>query len=185
MTNIRDRIIDHIKVKAKDLVPHQYNFRKHPERQRRALAASFEEIGFARSLLGFRLPDGRIKLIDGHLRADMEPELEVTVELLNVTEEEANKLLLTIDPICALAQTDHEAHDRVRALARTDSTALNDLWTATANDFKVLSDLRQPTPVESQAAKHIVLIECVDEKEQTARLRQLRGLGIECRAMIS
>lgn len=185
MSNIRDRIVEHIKVRAKDLVPNDHNFRKHPLRQRQALAASFQEIGFARSVLAYRTPEGKLKLIDGHLRTEMDPEMEVTVEVLDVNEEEANKLLLTIDPIGALAQTDHQIHDRLRALAQTDSAALNDLWTATANDFKALEDLREPRAVEPEPPKHMIVIECVDEKEQVARLRQLKGLGWECRAMTS
>ena len=70
---IQNLIKEHVKVKASALVPHPRNFRKHPDEQRQALFASYEEIGFARSLLGYRLPDGRIQLIDGHLRAEATP----------------------------------------------------------------------------------------------------------------
>src|SRR5947209_2415672 len=96
---IRNRIVGHETVRAGDLVPHPLNFRRHADEQRRALAASYDEIGFARSLLGFRLADGRIQLIDGHLRADFDPDMEVTVEILDVSVEAARKLLLTVDPI--------------------------------------------------------------------------------------
>lgn len=75
--SVRNRIIDHVTVKARDLVPHPLNFRKHPERQRKALKASYEEIGFARSLLGYRTDDGKIQLIDGHLRRDFDPDMDV------------------------------------------------------------------------------------------------------------
>ena len=95
---IRNRIKTHRKIRAGDLVPHEWNFRAHPEHQKAALAGIYEEVGFARSLLAYELPDGRLKLIDGHLRRDFDPDLEVDVEVLDVTEEEARKLLLTIDP---------------------------------------------------------------------------------------
>src|SRR5205085_8915918 len=95
---IRNRIKAHRKVRAGDLLPHEWNFRLHPENQKAALAGIYQEVGFARSLLAYELPDGRLKLIDGHLRRDMEPDMEVDVEILDVTEEEARKLLLTIDP---------------------------------------------------------------------------------------
>jgi ParB-like chromosome segregation protein Spo0J len=107
---IKNRIIGHETVKARDLVPHPLNFRKHPDEQRQALAASYDEIGFARSLLGYRLPDGKIQLIDGHLRAEFDPDMDVLVEILDVTEEEARKLLLTVDPLAMLAATDEEVH---------------------------------------------------------------------------
>ena len=54
-----------------------------------ALAALYEEVGFARSLLAYELPDGRLKLIDGHLRQSMDPDMEVDVEVLDVDDAEA------------------------------------------------------------------------------------------------
>src|SRR5436305_14750416 len=104
--SIRNRIHEHLQVRAGELVPHPLNFRRHPDSQRQALTASYEEVGFARSLLGYRLADGRIQLLDGHLRRDLDPAMEVTVEVLDVSEDEARKLLLTIDPLAALAETD-------------------------------------------------------------------------------
>src|SRR4051812_37747345 len=105
---IRNRIVDHVQVRAGDLLPHPLNFRRHPEAQRAALAASYGEVGFARSLLGYRTAEGKIQLIDGHLRRDLDPDMPVTVEVLDVTDEEARKLLLTIDPLAALAEADKE-----------------------------------------------------------------------------
>jgi hypothetical protein len=43
--------------------------------------------------------------LGGHLRRDLDPDMEVDVEVLDVTEDEARKLLLTIDPLTALALT--------------------------------------------------------------------------------
>jgi hypothetical protein len=88
---IRNRIKSHRRVRAGDLVPHELNFRTHGDVQRDALQALYRDIGFARSLLAYELPDGRLKLIDGHLRRDLDPEIEVEVEVLDVNEEEARK----------------------------------------------------------------------------------------------
>jgi hypothetical protein len=54
--------------------------------------------------LAYELPDGRLKLIDGHLRRDLDPDMLVDVEILDVNEDEARALLLSIDPLAALAQ---------------------------------------------------------------------------------
>src|SRR6185369_17034939 len=86
---IRNRIKSHRRVRAGDLLPHEWNFRVHPDLQRAALQALYEQIGFARSLLAYELPDGRLKLIDGHLRAAMDPEQTVEVEVLDVNDREA------------------------------------------------------------------------------------------------
>src|SRR5438105_5866556 len=82
------------------------------------------EIGFARSLLAYELPDGRLKLLDGHLRRDLDPDMTVDVEILDVNDDEARALLLSIDPLAALAQTQGQLHDRLLELTPTDSAEL-------------------------------------------------------------
>src|SRR6516162_4846841 len=109
----RNRIVRHVRVRAGDLVPHELNPRTHPDAQREALAALYAEVGFARSLLAYELPDGRLKLIDGHLRRDLGPDMEVDVEILDVTEDEARALLLSIDPLAQLAETQEQLRDRL------------------------------------------------------------------------
>src|SRR5437660_10955662 len=125
---IRNRIKGHRRVRAGDLVPHELNFRLHPEMQKAALEALYREVGFARSLLAFELPDGRLKLIDGHLRRDIDPDMEVDVEVLDVNEEEARALLLSIDPLAALAETQQQLQDRLLELTQTCSVDLREAW---------------------------------------------------------
>src|SRR2546425_4597963 len=114
---IRNRIKSHRRIRAGDLVPHELNFRLHPEYQKAAIQALYKDVGFARSLLAYELPDGRLKLIDGHLRRDLDPNMEVEVEILDVNEEEARTLLLSIDPLAALAETQEALHDRLMEVA--------------------------------------------------------------------
>src|SRR5262249_21107802 len=127
---IRNRITGHRRVRAGDLVPHEWNFRLHPDQQKAALEALYREVGFARSLLAYELPDGRLKLIDGHLRRDLDPDMEVDVEVLDVTDDEARTLLLSIDPLAALAQTQEELHQRLLEITPTDSAELEAAWRA-------------------------------------------------------
>src|SRR5207249_4640206 len=128
---IRNRIKSHRRIRAGDLLPHELNFRLHPDQQRAALQALYAEVGFARSLLAYELPDGRLKLLDGHLRRDLDPELEVDVEILDVNDEEARTLLLSIDPLAALAETQEQIHRRVRESTPTASPELEAAWQAT------------------------------------------------------
>src|ERR1700676_4169148 len=111
---MKSRIIKHVRVKANSLVPHELNFRTHPETQRAALQALYDEIGFARSLLAYELPDGRLKLIDGHLRQSMMADEVVDVEVLDVSDAEARALLLAIDPLAQLAGYDDKLLDELR-----------------------------------------------------------------------
>ena len=45
-------------------------------------------------------------LIDGHLRAETTPDQLVPVLVLDVDENESHKLLATLDPLAAMAETD-------------------------------------------------------------------------------
>lgn len=185
---MRNRIKEHRKVRAGDLVPHELNPRVHSEAQREALRALYEEIGFARSVLAYELPDGRLKLIDGHLRQSMDPDMEVEVEVLDVTDEEARKLLLSIDPLAALADFDDAALEELRSITETDNQTLNELWANLASKDaeaeetinKVKGKANDPNPIPEQ---FIVLIECSTEKDQIALLRRLKREGLNCKAI--
>lgn len=74
-------------MRAGNLVPHERNWRRHPPAQRRHLQAILQEVGFAGAVLA-REVDGRLQLIDGHLRAEMLPEEQVPVIVLDVDERE-------------------------------------------------------------------------------------------------
>ena len=65
---------------------------RHPKAQADALRGLLCEIGYADALLARETPEG-LQLIDGHLRAETTPDVEVPVLILDVTEEEADKLL--------------------------------------------------------------------------------------------
>src|SRR5437016_4889622 len=141
---IRNRIKDHRRVRAGDLVPHELNFRLHPEYQKAALQALYVEVGFARSLLAYELPDGRLKLLDGHLRRDLDPNMEVDVEILDVNDDEARALLLSIDPLATLAQTQEQLRNRLLELTPTCNADLQAAWEATVNPLG--AEIIEPSP---------------------------------------
>jgi hypothetical protein len=181
---VRNRIKGHRRVRAGDLVPHELNFRSHPERQRAALQAVYEEVGFARSLLAYELPDGRLKLLDGHLRRDLDPELEVDVEILDVTEDEARVLLLSIDPLAALAQTQEQIHRRLLEVAPAVSPELEAAWRSAA-EAALAAAAPAAAAVEPVCAQYLVVITCRDEKHQVELLGRFHGEGLACKALLS
>ena len=93
-------------MKASDLRPSPRNWRTHNTAQKDVLRGVLAEIGMADALLARELPDGSLELIDGHCRADVDSNMTWPVLILDVTEEEANKLLVTIDPLAAMAGAD-------------------------------------------------------------------------------
>jgi hypothetical protein len=182
---IRNRIKAHRKVRAGDLLAHEWNFRAHPERQKAALAGIYEEVGFARSLLAYELPDGRLKLIDGHLRREVDPDMEVDVEILDVTDEEARKLLLTIDPLAALAEQQEQLRQRLLEITPLKSADLSAALQASVDDLLKTSHRDPPPGFQTIGEQFMILVTCHDEKEQVELLRRFKDQGFECKALVA
>lgn len=105
---IRDRIKELRRVPAADLRPNPKNWRTHPPAQADALRGVLAEIGFADAAIARELPDGSLMLIDGHLRTETAGDAEIPVLVLDVSEEEADKILVTLDPLAGMAEKDAE-----------------------------------------------------------------------------
>lgn len=100
-------------VPAKDLADNPANWRRHPPRQMKALAASIKENGWAGALL-YNEITGR--LIDGHARKQCALQAAkssgsglVPVLVGRWTEEQERRILATLDPISAMAEMDEQA----------------------------------------------------------------------------
>ena len=124
---IRDRIKELRRVKADRLRPHPNNWRVHPKGQQDALRGLLAEIGYADALLARELPDGTLELIDGHLRAETTPEVEVPVLILDLDDAEAAKLLALHDPLAAMAEADNDVLAELIGRVETDSEAVREL----------------------------------------------------------
>jgi DNA modification methylase len=124
---IRDRIKEFRRVPARELLPNPKNWRVHPVAQQEALRGLLAELGYCDALLGRELADGRLQLIDGHLRCETTPDMEVPVLVLDVTEAEADKLLATLDPLACLAEANRETLSTLLATVDTDSAAVQAL----------------------------------------------------------
>ncbi len=184
----RNRIKRHVTARAGDLVPHELNPRLHTEAQRAALAALYEEVGFARSLLAYELPDGRLKLIDGHLRRDLDPEQVVEVEVLDVNDAEARTLLLALDPLVQMAEYEATTLCELRALVEPDSAAVRQIWDTIAGAAGAVSDALQKARTKAGGGlpeQFLVVIECTSEAEQTALLGRFQAEGLKCKALVS
>jgi ParB-like chromosome segregation protein Spo0J len=181
---MRNRIKAHRRVRFGDLVPHELNPRTHSEAQRAVLAQLYEEIGFARSVLAYELPDGRLKLIDGHLRRDLTPDEILDVEVLDVSDAEARALLLAIDPLAELAGTDEAMLDKLRQAAERDSAAARALHQTLEREDAAARN-RQRQQDRPVAEQFLVVVYCADEHEQKEMLEQLQAQGRSCEAKIA
>lgn len=191
----RNRIIGHQRVRAGDLVPHPLNPRLHPDFQAKALHAILGRIGFARSLLAYRMADGRLGLIDGHLRQSFDPDALVDVEILDLREEEARELLLSLDPLARLALTDQERAETLRQLCPVQDSTLQAFFGTVGQAEEELHALIgrlgtspfQKFPKEQASAdcsqRYLVVAECPCENEQKELVAELRARGLTCRLM--
>jgi len=124
---IRDRIKGLRRVRAADLKPHPRNWRTHPAEQQNALRGILAEVGFVDALIARELPDGTFELIDGHLRAETAADAKVPVLIVDVTAEEAEKILTTLDPLAAMAGRNSQALTELLGSVSTDDPGLREL----------------------------------------------------------
>jgi hypothetical protein len=183
---IRDRVKELRRVRASELAPNPRNWRTHPQAQRDALRGVLAEVGYAGALLARELADGRLELIDGHLRAETTPDSLVPVLVLDVDEQEAIKILVSHDPLASLAGVDMEKLND--ALSDCDirnpavMAMLADIDDAAREANEALDETAERPEVEIPESFEFV-IECASEDEQRELYERLRGEGYKCRVL--
>ena len=184
--HIRDRIKQFRRVKASALRPNPKNWRTHPVEQRDALRGVLAEIGYVDALLVRELSDGSLQLVDGHLRAETTPDAQVPVLVLDVSEQEADKLLATLDPLAALAGRNQQSLDELLATVQTNSEAVQAMLDQLATDVAAADGqmtTNQPSTEPEIPDAFQVLVQCQDEQQQRALYQHLTAEGYSCRVI--
>jgi hypothetical protein len=181
---IRDRIKELRRVRAAELRPNPRNWRVHPAHQQDALRGVLAEIGYADALLARELPDGTLLLVDGHLRAETTPECIVPVLVLDVNEQEADKILLTHDPLAGMATVSDERLRALLASVQTESEAVRGLLGRLAKEAgaNVVPDVVEQPAVQIPESYQVV-VECRDEEDQRMVFERMRAEGYRCRVL--
>jgi ParB-like chromosome segregation protein Spo0J len=183
---IRDRIKELRRVQASHLRPHANNWRTHPQTQQDALRGILAELGYADALLARELPDGTLELIDGHLRAEITPDVEVPVLILDLDDQEAAKLLALHDPLAALAAADRDALAELLTQIETDNDALRRVLDEMLEEPELPPDAQSPDgpPPEVDVPETFqVVVECPDETQQQDLYQRLTAEGFKCRLL--
>ena len=141
---IRDRIRELRRVPANQLRPNPKNWRTHPTAQLDALKGVLAEVGFAGASLARELPDGSLMLIDGHARAEISGDAMVPVLVLDVDEDEADKILATFDTLGGMATVDVGQLDELLKSIETDSPAIEAMLADLAKENGLVADLPEP-----------------------------------------
>jgi hypothetical protein len=135
-------------VPASDLKPNPKNWRTHPKAQQDALRGVLAEVGLADACLARELPDGSLMLIDGHLRAETLGDGDVPVLILDVNEAEADKILATLDPLAAMANSDAVQLDALLRTVQTGNESLQQMLADTAAQAGLYTDQWEGKGVE-------------------------------------
>jgi hypothetical protein len=124
----RSKIVGHEKVQAGQLMANPFNHRRHPEKQRKVVAASIEELGFIKSVLVNKVTG---HIVDGHERVmqalGVGDDTLVDVEYVELSPEDEKKALLVLDVSSELAEIDASALDQLVAECSFSEGVLSDL----------------------------------------------------------
>ena len=141
---MKDRVKELRRVPASELRANPKNWRRHPPSQEAALRGVLEDIGFADAVIARETDDG-LELIDGHLRQEVMGDQAIPVLIVDVTEEEADKMLLTYDPLAMMAHADTDQLLHLLRDTQFESQAVNDMLEAVANGERLpMPDLTEP-----------------------------------------
>ena len=149
----RDRIKELRRVKASELVPHEANWRTHSEEQRAAMRGVLQEVGWVDGVVAIEQADGSLKIINGHLRQGISGDDLVPVLVTDLTEDEARKVLLTFDPVSAMADTDQALLAQLIEQAALDDNHLR-LMVGELAANEGLYKLQQETGGENSPQEH-------------------------------
>jgi len=183
---IKDRIKEFRRIPATLLKPNPKNWRTHPDRQKDVLKGVLDEIGYADALLARELPDGSLELIDGHLRAETTPDQNVPVLVLDLNDEEADKLLAVFDPLAAMAGKDDALLASLVESLETDNAAMQSLLDELlAQDEESQADENGDTPLKDLEIPkcYQIIVECESEAEQQVLFEMLTAHGAICRIL--
>ena len=124
----RSKIVGHEKVQAGQLMANPFNHRRHPEKQRKVVAASINELGFIKSVIVNKVTG---HIVDGHERVmqalGVGEETMVDVEYVELSPEDEKKALLVLDASSELAEVDASSLDQLVKDCAFDMGVLDDL----------------------------------------------------------
>jgi hypothetical protein len=126
--SLRDRVKEFKRVPSAELLDNGSNWRVHPYAQQKAMEELLSNIGIAGALTAYysKRNDGKLTLIDGHERK-AHHQADWPVLILDVTDEEADKLLLTLDPVRQMAEADPKALTELLARVTPDGVGMESL----------------------------------------------------------
>lgn len=125
---LKDRIIDFRRIGGDELQAHEHSWRVHPESQKAALNSALAEIGIADALIVYESERQQgMTIIDGRMRAEEHETTKWPCLVVDLTDEEADLMLMVADPITSMAQMEIDRVESLTAVLKPDTEALQSL----------------------------------------------------------
>lgn len=139
-------------VRAGDLIDHPSQWRDHSEAQAGAMVGVLKEVGIASTLKAWHSERAGGKLVtwDGHLRKSLDPDMEWPVDILDITDQEADYLLSVFDPISAMATADAGALDALLSSVQSGEAAVQAMLAELAEGAGLYPPQEDPQDAEPQ-----------------------------------
>jgi hypothetical protein len=150
--NIRDRVVELRRCKPSEVDDHPHQWRLHPHQQREVLTGSLREIGMADALLVWRSArnNNRLTAFDGHLRKSLDPDLSWPTLVTDLTDAEADTMLLLVDPITSMATADKDKLDALLRDTKPADAALQQFLSELAAREGIIPPDFQPVGIDEQ-----------------------------------
>lgn len=123
----RSRIIGHGRESPEQLLANPSNWRTHPREQQAALEGVLDEVGWIQGVI---VNQRTGHLIDGHLRVTLamrHDEAEIDVDYVDLSQEEEDLVLATLDELAGMATTDGDKLAELCARVKANSPAVEDV----------------------------------------------------------
>jgi DNA modification methylase len=158
----RNRITGHGEIDPRELMANPSNWRTHPADQQHALTGALSEVGWVAGVLVNRTTG---HLVDGHLRVELaiaRGEPSIPVAYVELTPEEEDLVLASLDPIGAMASVERAALAELLARTETADADLQALLTELADRNGIRSLLADPDELPELAEPDDVYVRSGD-----------------------
>lgn len=157
----RNRIVSYAEVDPRTLIPHNLNWRLHPQMQEDVLKGIIEDVGFVQDIIVTE----RGTILDGHLRVALaikENQATIPVKYVDVNEDEEALILTTLDPVAAMVEADADRLKLLIEQTSSGSAAVQQMLSDLADRAGIVPDF-EPVGIDEQG-----------------KLDELSGKSVEC-----
>jgi hypothetical protein len=129
LSHVRNRIVAHIELLPSQILDHPGQAWDHPESQAKALVGILDEVGIVDEILVYKSEraGGAYVTPDGHLRKSLDQNHPWPCTVLDLTDEEADYILLTKDMVGQMKMANAAALDSLLSSVSSSNQAVQEM----------------------------------------------------------